>query len=779
MAKKNRIPVEDDLRHDDISYNPNVEPGKAKAWLNLLSESEDAFDEWHDHCDNIDRLYASLSRLSSDLAYSGKKIRDKEFQMFWANCEVVKPSIYAKAPIPVVVPKFKDRRPVYQAASEVAERCAVVAFDLTEINELMLLLRDDLAMIGRGTAWCRYESGKGKGYYKHEKVCIDFKGRRDFLHSISRNWREVTWVAAASYLTRPEARDRFKDYSGDAYQDAEYKVDKEAKQIGGADARERAKFWEVWDKTNQRVLWVAHGCEDILDEDDPHLELRNFFPCPKPAYGTLQRGSLVPVPDVMQYRDQLDEVNMLTGRIHALSDALEAKGFYPAGGGELDEAVRTAIAIKTPGRLLVPIKNWATFGGTKDPIIWLPIDMIAQTITGLVALRKEVISDIYQIMGLSDIMRGATDPNETLGAQQLKTQYGSTRIRDKQHELVRLSRDLVEICLEIVTSKFSDVTIIEMSQTQLPTNQMQERSAQQIQGKIQQLVQQATQAVQNPQIQQQAQQNPQMAQQLMQQVQQQMQQAQKELQKIQEQPTIDQVLRFLKDSRAKAFVLDIETDSTIMPDENAEKQRRTEFTQVLGGLLQQLSAMISAEPQTASFAGEVLKFSTAPFRAGRSLDGAIDELVEQMKAKGEAGKGDDPTTAMGKIQLQIEQMKQQTEKEKIKAQSDMKAAELKQKSQEHTEKLQNDRSIKQMELQAKQRDTEADAQQANQDAMHDREKHQSEMMKKQVDVQIAQEKQRLAAEQMNMRRGDMQAKQQERQAMQAFKMSQPPGGGRV
>jgi len=779
MAKKNRAPVEDDLRHDDVSYNPNVEPSKAKAWLNLLLESEDAFEEWHDHCDNIDRLYASLSRLSSDLAYSGKKIRDKEFQMFWANCEVIKPSIYAKAPIPVVVPKFKDRRPVYQAASEVAERCAVVAFDLTEINELMLLLRDDLAMIGRGTAWCRYESGKGKGYYKHEKVCIDFKGRRDFLHSISRNWREVTWVAAASYLTRPEARDRFKDYSGDAYQDAEYKVDKEAKQIGGADARERAKFWEVWDKTNQRVLWVAHGCEDILDEDDPHLELRNFFPCPKPAYGTLQRGSLVPVPDVMQYRDQLDEVNMLTGRIHALSDALEAKGFYPAGGGELDEAVRTAIAIKTPGRLLVPIKNWATFGGTKDPIIWLPIDMIAQTITGLVALRKEVISDIYQIMGLSDIMRGATDPNETLGAQQLKTQYGSTRIRDKQHELVRLSRDLVEICLEIVTSKFSDVTIIEMSQTQLPTNQMQERSAQQIQGKIQQLVQQATQAVQNPQIQQQAQQNPQMAQQLMQQVQQQMQQAQKELQKIQEQPTIDQVLRFLKDSRAKAFVLDIETDSTIMPDENAEKQRRTEFTQVLGGLLQQLSAMISAEPQTASFAGEVLKFSTAPFRAGRSLDGAIDELVEQMKAKGEAGKGDDPATAAGKIQLQIEQMKQATEKEKIKSNEQIKAAELKQKEKEHTDKLQNDRQLKMIEMNAKQRDNEADAQQANQQAMHDREKHQSEMLKKQVDVEVAREKQGMAREQMEIRRQDMASKQSEREAMQAFKMSQPPGGGRV
>ena len=98
----------------------------------------------------------------------------------------------------------------------------------------------------------------------------------------------------------------------------------------------------------------------------------------------------------------------------------------------------------------MPISNWAAFGGSKEVIIWLPIDMIAQTITSLVALRKQIIDDIYQIMGLSDIMRGATDPQETLGAQQLKTQYGSTRIRDKQQELVRLARDLVEITTEII-----------------------------------------------------------------------------------------------------------------------------------------------------------------------------------------------------------------------------------------------------------------------------------------------------------------------------------------
>ena len=99
----------------------------------------------------------------------------------------------------------------------------------------------------------------------------------------------------------------------------------------------------------------------------------------------------------------------------------------------------------------------------------MPIDMIATTITALVMLRKQIIEDIYQITGMADIMRGDTDPNETLGAQKLKNQYGTTRIRDKQQELVRVARDLVEITSEIITEKFDDETIVEMSQTQLRT----------------------------------------------------------------------------------------------------------------------------------------------------------------------------------------------------------------------------------------------------------------------------------------------------------------------
>ena len=755
-------PTREDERHDDLEYNPALEPQSAKAWLNLLRESEKAFERWNDHCDNIDKRFANLERLS-------EMARDREFQMFWANIEVLKPSIYAKAPVPVVVPKFKDRRPLYQAASEMMERCCVVSFDLAHINDLMLLVRDDTVMHSRGVAWCRYEDGDKNSYYDYEKVCIDHKNRRDFLHSLSRSWREVTWVAAASYLTRAQARKRFHKYSGDCYQEAEYKVDRDAEEIGGTDKRERAKFWEIWDKNERRVVWVAEGCEDILDEDDPHLQLQDFFPCPKPAYSTVQPGSLIPVPEALQYKDQLNEVNTYTGRIHALAEALVMKGFYPAGGGELAEAIETAVKINTPGVVMVPVSNWAAFGGSKETIIWMPIAEIATTVQTLITIRKQVIDDIYQITGLSDIMRGSTDARETLGAQQLKTQFGSTRIRDKQQELIRIARDLVGISSEIITEVFKPATMIEMSQTQIPTKAMQERQIREIQQQMQMQRQQITQALQQAQQQQIP---PEKIQQAQAEAQRALDAGQNAINTIIEKPNTEQVFKFLKDNRAKAFTLDIETDSTVMIDENGEKERRGEFLGVLLPMLDKVGQMVTATPEVAEVCGELLKFATAPFRAGRGLDGAIDSLIETMKAEKDKPRGDDPVTAQNKTALQIEQMKDATNKEKNQLEVQVKQAEMQMRDQHEKAKLASAEKIKLAELQARQRDDQAKAQQAGLKLVHDRESHQQDMIaaaaKQQHDAQNAsmklaalQAKQAADAQRANDQRAQQQMKAQQ------------------
>jgi hypothetical protein len=227
-------------------------------------------------------------------------------------------------------------------------------------------------------------------------------------------------------------------------------------------------------------------------------------------------------------------------------------------------------------------------------------------------------------------------------------------------------------------------------------------------------------------------------------------------------------------------VLDIETDSTIQLDENAEKQRRAEFIGVLAQLLPQLTQMIQIAPDTAPFCGEVLKFATAPFRAGRALSGSIDDLVSNMTEKASAPRGDDPATQQSKAAIQIEQMKDTREREKNKQDAELQAAELKMKDDHAKAKLASDQAIAMAKMKEGQNDEAAKAEHTNLQMMHDREKHQADMLKTNADMAMTRQKADLATQASIQKQGDMAARADERRQMQQFKMTQrPPGGGGV
>lgn len=283
-----------------------VESGKSQYWLELIEDAERVLDPWQSIADGIDKQYALAERLNG-------VGRDREFQLFWSNIQVMGPSIYARPPVPVVTPKFKDRRPLYRTASEVLERACSISFDMSDIDQEMISLRDDLSIVGRGAAWVRYESGDG------DRVCYEHVDRKDFLHEAARKWTEVDWVARRAWLTKDEMFERF----GDCAYEVNYQTRKDERLSMG----EKCGVWEIWCKSENKVVWVTEGYDKTLDEDEPHLSLAGFFPCPRPAFATLQRRTLVPVPDMLMYKDQLEEVNDLTRRIHKLSNAIKVRGF--------------------------------------------------------------------------------------------------------------------------------------------------------------------------------------------------------------------------------------------------------------------------------------------------------------------------------------------------------------------------------------------------------------------------------------------------------------------
>lgn len=667
-------------------YDEIDEPNKSGEYLELIEGSERYYNNWQVRADNIDKIF-------SDSEYLSRMKVDREFNLFWSNIQTMSPQIYARPPIPVVTPKFKDRRPVYRTASEFLERNCIVSFDIDDIDATMRMLRDDLSIVGRGCAWVRYVKDDGDDCTHYEHVF-----RRDFTHDPARCWKDVAWVARRGWLTRKEMKKRFGEKFADEadYQSAPSN-NKETYTVA-TDYREKCGVWEMWHKPTKKVVWVSEGIEDVLDMQDPYLDIKGFFPCPEPVYSTVQRGTLIPVPDVVYYKDQLEEINDLTRRIHTLGRSLQVKGFYQAG-GDIGSAVDAAINMQDDAKVMIPVSSTAGLSAGSEAIVWLPIQAVSETLMAAVELRRQLIDDVYQTIGMADIQRGATESDETYGAQRIKQQNGSVRLRDKQNSLVRMGRDLVRIGAQVIIDNYSEDTMIESAQMDMPTDADVKKNVKELETQakeqIKQLGEQAEEAAQQAMMQAQQtgeQPDPQM----IAQAEQEFNAKQQELidmwgRKIKEASevvTIDQVMDLLRDERIMPFVLDIETDSTIYPDEQMEKASRIEFMNAFQSAMGVVANASTMGPEAVALAGGVFKFALAPYRVGRELEGLIDDLVDQAPQIAER---------MQQAQGGGEQAGL------IEAQNKLAEAEMA-KAQAQTMKVQSDAQLKQAELQGKMQD---------------------------------------------------------------------------
>lgn len=615
----------------------------SEPWLRSIEKAEEYFREYQENCDKVDKRLGKLE----DLA---KASGDRQLQVFHANLEVLKPTVYSRPPQPVVVPAFKTQNPVPRRASEILERALITDFRVTKVHDELLACRDDMLAISRGVPWVRVETDE----FSRPKLICEHVFRRDFLHSPARCWREVEWVAKKSYLTRKKMRQRFQDSSDGAWADAKF-LERDLKKFDEADekfsAEKKAEVWEIWHKVENVVVWVTPGVDRVLDAQPPLFNLEDFFPCPEPAYSAVERDTLKPVPELAFYIDQLDEINDLTARIAALSDALRVKGFYPGGTPEIGEAVEKAWASTDDSAILVPVADMGRLstGSGGKLVEWFPVQEVAVVIRELVELRRQLMDDVYQVTGLSDIMRGATEASETATAQNLKAEYGSVRVRNRQEEMVRLSLDVTKIKAELMAELFDARTLLEMSQVEdLPQRAEIERQKEQLQAQAMQAAQQAQMQGVPPERMQQA-----------------AQQVQAQLQELENTVTIDAVMELLQSQRLRPFLLRIETDSTIQPNEDAEKARRIEFLEAIGGFAERAMPLVMQMPQSGGMVAEMLKFAAGGFRAGRDLEAVIDDFGDQLMALQQQPQGPSPEQMEAEAKARAEQERNQLERDKF------------------------------------------------------------------------------------------------------------------
>ena len=640
-------------------------------WYNTIGQYERTFKEWEGRADKIVKRYRDDSRTRNN--------PNAKFNILWSNVQTITPAIFARLPRPDVSRRFRDNDPIGRVASMMLERA--LDYEITHYGDYKSAMNqsvNDRLLGGRGTSWVRYEphivgseadgmpedgleitedideAETEGGMYRedqerieYECAPVDYVHWRDFGLTVARTWEEVTAVWRKVYLGRPALVERFgEDLGGRIPLDTKPETSKSFNEKMGEGAKE-ACIYEIWDKTSGEVIWLSKSMGEILDTRADPLKLENFWPCPKPLFSTLTTDSLVPIPDFVLYQDQARQLDTLADRIDGFIQALKVRGVYDA-----SEPSLARLFSEGENNTLLPIKNWGAFAekqGMQGAINLVDIAPIAQALTMSYQAMDQVKGQIYEIMGIADIQRGQTDPNETLGAQVIKSNNAAGRLKTMQHAVVDFATELLSIKAQIICNHFTDDTIVKIS------------GAMQLSDSDKRYIQPA--------------------------------------------------LELLRNEAAKNFRIEVTSDSMIFQDEMQEKQDRMEFLTAMGGFFQQAVPMATQVPEMTPMLMEMLKFAVTAFKAGKGLEGIIDETADKFReqAKQAEGQPKPPTPEQQKIQseMQLEQAKmqatQQQEQQKMQMQMELEKAKQEYQAQENQLKFQ-------LEDQRNQREAEFTAQ---------------------------------------------------------------------
>lgn len=625
---------------------------KANGWIEKIAQYDRAFKKW------VNRSEAIVKRYRDYDESDGNRKERADFNILWSNIQTLMPATFARVPKPDVSRRWRDNDPTGRVASLLLERA--LTFEVEHYSDYESAMKGcvlDRFLGGRGTAWVRYEphfsaipgqmddgpqitedadEAEPLGeQVEYECAPVDYVHWRDFGHVLARTWEEVPAVWRVVYQDRQQLVDRFGEEIGNKIPlDTQPKMSADTMQkTAGAAEQTMACIYEIWDKKSGMAIWLSKSLGLIIDERPDPLGLENFFPCPRPLFATMTTDTLVPVPDYKMYQDQARALDKLYSKIDGLIDQLQVKGVYDASIPALSRLFKEA-----GNGTLIPVKTWQQFAekaGLKGAIDILDITPVVGALNEAYAAAERIENSIYQLVGVSDIVRGASDPQETYGAQKLKGQYGNMRLRAKQEEVVKFATSLLQIKAEIICNHFQPQSFLRIA------------AADQLSPEDQQLVPQA-------------------------------------LQLLMGERAFDP--NATSESPLTAFRIEVSSDSMVQMDEAQDKAERTEFLTAVSTYIGQTMPMIKESPQLAPMIVGLLKFGVAGYKVGKQVEGMIDQMLDQMTEQ--AQQPPPPNAEMMKAQSQMQakqaelQAKQQADMAHIQAEKELELARQQFQSQE-------------------------------------------------------------------------------------------------
>lgn len=613
-------------------------------WSKRLSKAEKFLEGCHSHGRKV---YSRYKDSRDEVASLGQRAN-----FFYANVNTLKESLFNSMPKPDVqrVQRGDFQDDVSRVAANVVARGLTYEIECAkDFDEAITSAIIDRLVPGMGQVWVAFEADKDTETDMvvdgSEEITVDHVYWEDFLYEPCRKWSKCGWVARRLHLTKREMEEA---YGKDSVDKAGAASDNEDSLTAVEINKDKFCVYEIWDKRTKKVYHVVKGLEEPLKELDDPYKLRNFFPCPRPLLANVDTTGFKPVTDYHLAQDQYNQLDVLYGRIQLIVEAIKVAGLYDASNEDIGRMLQGA------ENRLIPVPNWAMHaerGGTKGQIDWFPVEQVATVLQALYAAFEATKSILFEITGMSDIIRGASNPYETKGAQEIKAQFASVRMGAYQRDVAKFVRDILRIMAEMFTQLYSDKKVMAII-GDLPPNDMQYL------------------------------------------------------------PQAGQVLR---DDGLSKYKVNIQTNSLTQADWALEKEQRMELVTTIGQMVGQITQMSQQVPGLEMLGIQLIKFAIAGYKAGTELEGWIDTQLDEMSTKAmeqknnpqppepspEEKKAEAETQKMQmemQIKAQDAQMKAQIDQQKMQMDLAMKQAEL-----AHKEKMaQLDYQIKQLELQMRQ-----------------------------------------------------------------------------
>jgi len=629
----------------DIEGTPR---GIVKRWIAELDLASSAESDWRKEAKEILDLY------------DGKQTKLNSFNILWSNTETLRPAVYNSTPQPDVRRRFRDPDPVGKVASTILERSLSYQIDDydfdSEIQDTVL----DVLLQGRGVARVLYEphfvnvtpdaitpadragayqeppqdeakEGEPAASSDAQNVAIEpyekIAGQDarcahvqwdDYRHGPGKRWGDVPWHAFRHEFTQEMVIEKFgraiaeKLTYSQGSESERLIEDKTTRQIFKV-----CEAWEIWDSDTKRCLFVAPSYKDapLSVVPDP-LKLRQFFPLPRFLRAIENSRTLIPTPLYRMYKEQAEELDRVSARINKVVSALRVRGAYSS---HVPEAANILGADDNEMTAVENVSLIAESGGL-DKLIWImPIEKLAQVLEHLYAARDQIKQAIYEITGIADVLRGSTNPNETLGAQKLKSQWGSLRIQKIQKEVQRYIRDLLRLKAEVISEHFTAEQLQVMTSVQLPGEQEK---------------MQAQMAVK--------------------QAQQQQQPVPPQVEEIMRKPSWDDIVTLLRSDQMRQYRVDIETDSTVADTINQDMQGLAEVMDAIGRVIAGSGQAIQSGMLPVDVVKEICLTISRRARLGSALEDAIESIKPPAPSQPEQAPPDN-SLQIAQIQAQNKQ----------------------------------------------------------------------------------------------------------------------------